>query len=148
MRGSPRPRRQGWPGCGSRMRTCGRQRNRIRNEPPSVLITSTVWARCSNTAARRGSTMLIKDETKRGGTVPSSEITPKQAFYKRREFLTGAAAAGIGASALKQVPGLWHPTEVHADSKLTVVPSNYTVPDPQTPFAKATTYNNFYEFGT
>jgi sulfoxide reductase catalytic subunit YedY len=28
------------------------------------------------------------------------------------------------------------------------VPSKYTVPDAQTPFAKATTYNNYYEFGT
>jgi len=37
---------------------------------------------------------------------------------------------------------------VHADQKLATVPSKYTVPDAQTPFNKATTYNNFYEFGT
>ena len=35
-----------------------------------------------------------------------------------------------------------------ADQKLTTVPSKYTVNEPQTPFAKATTYNNYYEFGT
>jgi sulfoxide reductase catalytic subunit YedY len=29
-----------------------------------------------------------------------------------------------------------------------VVPSKYTVPDAQTPFSKASTYNNYYEFGT
>lgn len=92
--------------------------------------------------------MLIRDESKRGGTVPSSEITPKERFWSRREFAVGAAAAAVGAVALKQVPGLLHPAAVHADTKLNVVPSNYTVPDPQTPFSKATTYNNFYEFGT
>jgi sulfoxide reductase catalytic subunit YedY len=46
------------------------------------------------------------------------------------------------------VPGLFHPDAVHADQKLATLPSKYTVPDAQTPFAKATTYNNFYEFGT
>ena len=92
--------------------------------------------------------MLIKDERRRGGAIPSSQITPKEAFFSRRTFLTGAAAAGIGAVALKQVPGLWHPAAVHADTKLNVTPSKYVVSDPQTPFAKATTYNNFYEFGT
>ena len=63
-------------------------------------------------------------------------------------FITGAAALGVGALALKQVPGLLHPDAVHADQKLATVPSKYTVPDAQTPFAKATTYNNYYEFGT
>jgi sulfoxide reductase catalytic subunit YedY len=91
--------------------------------------------------------MLIKDNKPRGGDIPSSEITPKESFLSRRNFVTGAAALGVGAFALKQVPGLWHPEAVHADQKLKTVPSKYTVPDAQTPFAKATTYNNFYEFG-
>jgi sulfoxide reductase catalytic subunit YedY len=46
------------------------------------------------------------------------------------------------------VAGLLHPDAVYAGVRLATVPSKYTVPDPQTPFAKATTYNNFYEFGT
>jgi sulfoxide reductase catalytic subunit YedY len=50
--------------------------------------------------------------------------------------------------ALKSVPGLVHPAAVHAQQKLSVVPSKYAVADQQTPFNKATTYNNFYEFGT
>jgi sulfoxide reductase catalytic subunit YedY len=90
--------------------------------------------------------MLIKKN--REGVIPSSEITPKHRFFDRRNLLTGAAALGVGALALKQVPGLLHPDAVHADQKLDTVPSKYTVPDAQTPFAKATTYNNFYEFGT
>jgi sulfoxide reductase catalytic subunit YedY len=82
------------------------------------------------------------------GKIASSEITPKEKFFSRRDVLTGATALGVGALVLKQVPGLIHPGAVHADEKLATVPSKYTVPDAQTPFSKATTYNNFYEFGT
>ena len=90
--------------------------------------------------------MLIRKNIE--GNIPSSEMTPKERFFSRRELLTGAAAVGVGALALRQVPGLIHPAAVHADQKLNTVPSKYAVPDTQTPFNKATTYNNFYEFGT
>src|SRR5690348_6756793 len=90
--------------------------------------------------------MLVRKNIE--GNIPSSEITPKDGFLNRRNFISAMAAAGVGALALKQVPGLLHPDAVHADQKLPTVPSKYTVPDAQTPFAKATTYNNFYEFGT
>ncbi|HKO20930.1 MAG TPA: protein-methionine-sulfoxide reductase catalytic subunit MsrP [Acidobacteriaceae bacterium] len=90
--------------------------------------------------------MLIRKNIE--GNIPSSEMTPKERFFSRRDLLTGAAAVGVGALALRQVPGLIHPAAVHADQKLATVPSKYTVPDTQTPFNKATTYNNFYEFGT
>ena len=92
--------------------------------------------------------MLIKDNRKLGREIGSSEITPRSEFLNRRNFLRGVAAAGVGALALKQVPGLIHPAAVHAQQKLATVPSQYGVPDQQTPFGKATTYNNFYEFGT
>src|SRR5277367_5252421 len=91
--------------------------------------------------------MLIKKSESRESKIASSEITPKEAFFSRRNFVTGAAALGVGALALKQVPGLWHPAAVHADQKLATVPSKYTVPDAQTPFGKATTWNNYYEYG-
>jgi sulfoxide reductase catalytic subunit YedY len=91
--------------------------------------------------------MLMKDKRARGEDVASSEITPKAAFFSRRNFVTTAATLGVGALALKQVPGLWHPAAVHADQKLATVPSKYIVPDAQSPFAKATTWNNYYEFG-
>ena len=90
--------------------------------------------------------MLIRKKVE--GHIPSSEITSKESFISRRNLLTGAAIAGAGALALRSVPGLLHPEAVHADQKLATVPSKYTVPDTQTPFSKATTYNNFYEFGT
>jgi sulfoxide reductase catalytic subunit YedY len=91
--------------------------------------------------------VLTKDDGRFGGKIASSEITPKETFFNRRNFVAGAAALGAGALALKRVPGLWHPEAVHADQKLATVPSKYTVPDTQTPFAKATTFNNYYEFG-
>jgi sulfoxide reductase catalytic subunit YedY len=91
--------------------------------------------------------MLMRDGGSLEGKIGSSEITPKEAFFSRRNFLTGAAALGVGALALDQVPGLWHPEAVHAQQKLTVTPSKYVVQDQETPFAKATTFNNFYEFG-
>lgn len=90
--------------------------------------------------------MLIRKKIE--GNVPSSEMTPRERFFSRRDLLTGAAALGVGALALRQVPGLIHPAAVHADQKLNTVPSKYTVSEAQTPFNKATTYNNFYEFGT
>ena len=93
--------------------------------------------------------MLIKDDKKLGPEIFSSEITPKEAFLNRRNFIAGGlAVAGAGVMELKSMPWLLHPATVHAQQKLTVVPSKYTVPDQQTPFAKATNYNNFYEFGT
>jgi sulfoxide reductase catalytic subunit YedY len=92
--------------------------------------------------------MLIRNNGSLESKIESSEITPKETFFSRRNFVTGAAALGVGALALKRVPGLWHPEAVHADQKLATVPSKYALPDAQTPFAKATTYNNYYEFGT
>jgi len=92
--------------------------------------------------------MLTKDDGRLGANIASSEITPSDRFFNRRNFVAGALAAGAGALALRQVPGLFHPLAVHAaGQKLATVPSSYTVADQQTPFAKATTFNNYYEFG-
>jgi methionine sulfoxide reductase catalytic subunit len=94
--------------------------------------------------------MLLRrsDSTK----INSSEITPQDEYEKfnqdRRRFITGAAALGAGALAATRIPGILSPSaSVHADDQLKTVPSKYTVSDPQTPFNKATNYNNFYEFG-
>ncbi len=95
-----------------------------------------------------GSNMLIRNGRNLEGKIASSEITPQEKFFSRRNFVAGAAALGVGALALKQVPGLLHPAPSMRTRSWTTVPSKYTVPDAQTPFSKATTYNNFYEFGT
>lgn len=97
--------------------------------------------------------MLLRNSDKHGPDIPSSEITPRQVFEQhqqsRRRFLAGSAALGVGAIAASRLPNLLHPTQnVQAATQLKTVPSKYTVPDAQTPFNKATNYNNFYEFGT
>ena len=93
--------------------------------------------------------MLTRTSSKLGPEPLASEITPKAAFQDRRQFLTAAAVLGAGTIAATRLPGILNPkTSVHAQQKLTTVNSKYTVPDQQTPYKKATTYNNFYEFGT
>lgn len=70
-------------------------------------------------------------------TIPSSEITPKALFLKRRQLMAGSLAAGlIGATSL---PAL---------AALNAKQSRYVVNDKITPKEDATTYNNYYEFGT
>ena len=69
-----------------------------------------------------------------------SEITPKEMYQRRREFLRLAVGAAIGAAL---------PDRLMADEKLPkVVKSAYAVPDKLTPLKDITHYNNFYEFGT
>ena len=67
----------------------------------------------------------------------SSEITPKGVYLKRRDFLAGAAAAGLIGGALPA-----------AAATLDAKPSAYTVDEATTAREDVTTYNNFYEFGT
>jgi sulfoxide reductase catalytic subunit YedY len=77
-----------------------------------------------------------------GDDIPSSQITPMPAFRNnrptRRGFLASAAAIAAG--------GLL-PAAAFADNELQTVPGKYQATDTQTPFSKATTFNNFYEFG-
>jgi methionine sulfoxide reductase catalytic subunit len=96
--------------------------------------------------------MLLRKSNRFDAGIRSSNITPQEAFENhqrtRRRFLTGAATLGAGAIAATHIPGLIHPiTAVHAADDLQAAPSKYTTTEPQTPFGKATTYNNFYEFG-
>ncbi len=97
--------------------------------------------------------MLLRKSVSLESTIRSSDITPQHVFEQhqtdRRRFLTGAATLGAGALAARYVPDVVNPpTTVLAADQLQTVPSKYTVPDAQTPFNKATTFNNYYEFGT
>ena len=81
--------------------------------------------------------MLVRKTGLWGDEIRSSEITPEEKFRAgRRRFLSGAAAlAAAGA-----MPA-W------ADNRLQTVEGKFQATDKQTPYEKATTYNNFYEFG-
>ena len=70
--------------------------------------------------------------------VPSSEITPESQYVDRRTFLGMAAVGGIAAAAGIVVPRLLHSTRDAGGPRV----------DTPTPFEDATTYNNYYEFGS
>lgn len=78
-----------------------------------------------------------------------SQVTPKQWVQSRRNFMISAAVAG---AALYKGPKLWREWTagpVQAQSKLPGVgKSPFSTSETQTPFKDATTYNNYYEFGT
>jgi methionine sulfoxide reductase catalytic subunit len=97
--------------------------------------------------------MLLRKSGSLESTIRSSDITPQHVFEQyqqnRRRFLATAATLGVSALAARYIPGLVNPpTTVHAADQLQTVPSTYTVNEPQTPLAKASAYNNFYEYGT
>lgn len=84
--------------------------------------------------------------------VPSSEITSQHVFERfhldRRSFLGGVAALGAATIAGAKLKTILDPdVAAQAAAELKTVPSKYTVAETQTPFRKATNYNNFYEFG-
>ncbi len=70
--------------------------------------------------------------------IAPSEITPRDVYLRRREFLAGAAALGLAGSL--PFPAL--------AEKLTVVKSQFSTVDTPTSLKDVTHYNNFYEFGT
>jgi sulfoxide reductase catalytic subunit YedY len=84
-----------------------------------------------------------------------NEITPESAFRNRRALLTamgiggGLIAAGVGYNLLAEDEAL-PPPEPDPSAGLYPVPRNgrYKVDRPLTPELSATTYNNFYEFGS
>jgi methionine sulfoxide reductase catalytic subunit len=88
----------------------------------------------------------------------SSEITPEQAYLRRREFmrnagLTVATAAGVGG-ALSWLTGgaqkrrlLDERPEQAVTALAADKPSEFRAPEPPTSYRDITTYNNFYEFG-
>jgi sulfoxide reductase catalytic subunit YedY len=86
--------------------------------------------------------MLIKKPS----DIPSSEITDNKLYINRRTFITGAAAIA-GAAALG-IHSLMSPEEATAGTKLQYGKSKFSTDEKQTPYKDATTYNNFYEFGT
>jgi sulfoxide reductase catalytic subunit YedY len=77
--------------------------------------------------------MLIK----KPNDIPSSEITPEELYYGRREFLRAAGLLGIAAAAGGLGAAVAGTKRQGSQEK-----------DELTPFEDVTTYNNFYEFGT
>jgi methionine sulfoxide reductase catalytic subunit len=89
--------------------------------------------------------MLIK--IKRGWEIPESSATPESLFLNRRELLAGAGAA-LATSAL--VPTAARAQTPDPSAKLYPAPRSlrYRLDREITDEKAATTYNNFYEFGS
>ena len=92
--------------------------------------------------------MLIKRQPN-GIDLPfSSEITPRAVFESRRSFIKQVALGSIAGSALLEMATREAFAASGAQKLQAKANSAYVVLDKQTPYQDATTYNNFYEFGT
>jgi methionine sulfoxide reductase catalytic subunit len=81
--------------------------------------------------------MLVK----RPADILPSEITPRDVYLQRREFLLGATAlaSGLGGMSLIGNPAL--------SAKLEAAKSPFSTDEKMTSLKDVTSYNNFYEFG-
>ena len=70
----------------------------------------------------------------------SSEITPKESFLNRRDFMAGASGS-IAAPLLFS-------SAAQAATALEATPSPFSTADEPNSLSDITSYNNFYEFGT
>jgi sulfoxide reductase catalytic subunit YedY len=91
--------------------------------------------------------MLIK-RNPNGIDLPyPSEITPRELFESRRTLLKQLAVGSIAGGVLAEM--LMRDAFAQTGPKLAAKPNpSFVVMDKQTSYKDATTYNNFYEFGT
>ena len=92
--------------------------------------------------------MLIK-RSPNGIDLPfSSEITPRAVFESRRSFIRQMAVGSIAGASLLEMAS----REAFAQGNLPKLAARanpaFVAPDKQTSYKDATTYNNYYEFGT
>ena len=73
----------------------------------------------------------------RSRSTPPSEITPRELFERRRDFIK----TGVGLALGTAVADIW------AAEKLPGRPSPLSTTEKATPYKDVTGYNNFYEFG-
>ena len=93
--------------------------------------------------------MLIK--VKRGWELLERDVTPEEVFFNRRDIVKALGIApAIAATASVLPAGMAFATESDPSAGLYPVPRNgkYTVDRALTEEIEATTYNNFYEFGS
>ena len=90
--------------------------------------------------------MLIKSHSK--DTPPGSDITPQRVYEERRQFIARMALGAVAGSALWEMANRAAFAQDGAQ-KLAAKPNPaLSVLEKPTPFKDASSYNNFYEFGT
>jgi sulfoxide reductase catalytic subunit YedY len=88
----------------------------------------------------------------------SSEITSEELYLRRREFVRNAGlfaltASSVGGALVALTGGVRGTQGSNSQVKAARAPlpgftrGGYQLPEPLTPYADVTTYNNFYEFG-
>jgi methionine sulfoxide reductase catalytic subunit len=88
--------------------------------------------------------MLIK----KSESIKSSEITPKELYFSRRQFILAASGALMLASGTAKALAA-APKNISGGEKLAdLQKSPYSTTEKLTSFKDITTYNNFYELGT
>jgi len=78
----------------------------------------------------------------------SSEITPREMLDQRRKFMKQIALGTLGSAGLIEMASRKAFAETAPRKLAAAVNSHYVVMDNKTTYKDATTYNNFYEFGT
>jgi sulfoxide reductase catalytic subunit YedY len=93
--------------------------------------------------------MLIK-RSPNGIDIPfGSEITPRSVFESRRSFIKQLAVGSIAGGALAEMAMREAFAQAPGAQKLAAKPNPaFVIMDKPTSYKDATTYNNFYEFGT
>jgi len=77
--------------------------------------------------------------------IPSSEITPESAWFNRRTFVAGLAAAGLVGTA--RATPQYQITGTGQEELEGVSRGPFNAGEPANSYEDITTYNNFYEFG-
>jgi methionine sulfoxide reductase catalytic subunit len=93
--------------------------------------------------------MLLRTDRGFNHRIPS-EITPAQVYAQRREFLQRMVAAGClaGSGAAWAQSNVARPGKLAALNAAVSTLAGAQATDTPTPYKNASTYNNFYEFGT
>ncbi len=88
--------------------------------------------------------MLIKTSV----DIPSSEITPKELYLNRRQFMAGLGSAAVSVAAGGIIAGVGSSRDALSAEKLQYQKSPLSTQGEElTPLKDITNYNNFYEFG-
>jgi len=89
--------------------------------------------------------MLIK----KPADIKSSEITPKELYMNRRDFIKSAGAVAVSAGAtFAGLDMFGRPQQARAGEKLpNIKKSPYSTDEKKNSFKDITSYNNFYELG-
>jgi sulfoxide reductase catalytic subunit YedY len=90
--------------------------------------------------------MLIK----KPDDIKAAEITPRELYLKRRQFIAAGMAAIAAGAGLAGCDLLGTPQDARAGEKLSNVtkgPAAYNTSEKQNSFKDITSYNNFYELG-